>query len=670
MIMFLKEKNILVCLIVILFLSFFPTSTHAQLTQTSIDSLVKELARSKEDTNKVTLLMTLGNEVGYTDQNKALLYGKEGYVLSTKINYVRGMGRTSYLIGTTYMELGNYTLTDSFLTIAEQKFNQLNDKKYLAIISNSRGSRNFMVGNYVLAADYYAKAAAGFDAINDTTLSMIAYQNLIAVVAQVKNYERAVELSKKILPLAVARKDSLQIGYTLQGLVTTLIDLEKYEEAVGYLKQLTDIANTTLDQNLAAESHSTIGTYYYRKNDFSRAVNHFEIAIKKAEILGSKYQLANHYNSLGQAYYRIRNFARAKDALIKGLSLAREHNNKRAESNVALSLSSLYDSTHEYSNAYKSLLLHTQLTDSILSSETRNYTSQLETLYETNKKENEILRLQKVQQEKDFEINRRNTYLGIGIGLITALIVILYLLKRNYRNKQKLSKQQSALLEVKIKTIEKEQQITSLQSMINGQETERTRIAKDLHDGLGGLFSTVKMHYSILQQDTPEIKSNILYKKTLDLINNASDELRKVAHNMMPEVLMKVGLVEALGDFCNNISSGKLLKVTLQAFGMDKRLSSSTEIMLYRIIQELVNNIIKHAYATEAIIQINLDNNRLSLTIEDNGKGFDTKEAEAKRSMGIATVKSRVDYLNGKLTIDSRKDIGTTVMIDLLLNES
>ncbi len=248
-------------------------------------------------------------------------------------------------------------------------------------------------------------------------------------------------------------------------------------------------------------------------------------------------------------------------------------------------------------------------------------------------------------------------------------MTILYLLRRNFQHKQKLSQQQSVLLEEKIKTIEKEQQISSLQSMINGQETERTRIAKDLHDGLGGIFSTVKMHFSTLRQNTPVITENPLYKKTLDLINNASDELRKVAHNMMPEVLMKVGLAEALQDFCNNISSGKLLKITLQTFGMEKRLGSATEIMLYRIIQELINNIIKHADATEALIQINREGNRLSLVIEDNGKGFDTKEAEEKRSMGIATVKSRVDYLNGRLTIDSRKDIGTTVMIDLLINE-
>jgi signal transduction histidine kinase len=305
-----------------------------------------------------------------------------------------------------------------------------------------------------------------------------------------------------------------------------------------------------------------------------------------------------------------------------------------------------------------------------LNADTRNYSSLIETKYETNKKENEILRLQKVQQQKDFAIKKRNTFLAIAFGLLAAMFVIISLLRRNIKNRKKLAEQQAVIQNEKITSMEKQQQVASLQSMINGQETERIRIAKDLHDGLGGIFSTVKMHYSTLPHELPEVKNNPVYYKTLDLINNAADELRKVAHNMMPEVLMKVGLVEALKDFCNNISASKLLKISLQTFGMEKRLGSSTEIMIFRIIQELINNIIKHAYATEAIIQFNREANRLSITIEDNGRGFDTKEAEEKATMGIATVKNRVDYLNGKLTIDSRRDIGTTVMIDLLLNEN
>src|SRR5262249_37337892 len=150
----------------------------------------------------------------------------------------------------------------------------------------------------------------------------------------------------------------------------------------------------------------------------------------------------------------------------------------------------------------------------------------------------------------------------------------------------------------------------------------------------------------------PFLKEDPLYHKTFELVNNASNELREIAHNMMPEVLMKLGLVEAMNDFCNNISASKLLHIKLQAYGMEKRLGTSTEIMLFRILQELVNNIIKHAYATEAIIQFNRDGNRLTITVEDNGKGFDMKDIEEKRTMGIEAVKSRIVYLNGKIAID------------------
>jgi Rps23 Pro-64 3,4-dihydroxylase Tpa1-like proline 4-hydroxylase len=156
-----------------------------------------------------------------------------------------------------------------------------------------------------------------------------------------------------------------------------------------------------------------------------------------------------------------------------------------------------------------------QIGDSILNSDTRNYTSQLEAQYETNKKENEILRLQQVQTEKDFQLKRRNTWLGIGIGLIAALIIILYLLKRNYGNKQKLAQQQAVLLQEKIRTIEKEQQITSLQS--NDQWTGNRTDANSQRSARwpGWPFPTVKMHYSTLQKDTPSIKGkSIVHKNT------------------------------------------------------------------------------------------------------------------------------------------------------------
>jgi two-component system NarL family sensor kinase len=646
-------------------------SLIAQLSKIQIDSLKKELLKAKEDTSKVNLFKTLGNEIGYYDLNGALKYSQVGYALSNKLNYQPGIGKMAYLIGITYGDLGSYSLSDSFLNIAEKKFSQLGDKLNLAKVSNARGGQSFMRGNYWLAADFYIKAAEMFDDVKDTASSLIAYQNLISVLGETKNYEKAVLLGKKTLKIAELRKDSLAIGYGLQTLCTHLVYLDRLEEVrLHYLDALLAIADKTIDDNLSADAYSTIGTYYFKKANYDSASFYFKKAITMAQTLENKYQLANHYNSLGQAFLKQNNLDEARQYLLKAMTLAKDFKNTRAIYDVALSLSDYYAATGDYKRSNENLELHLKLKDSILNAGTMNYSAYIETKYETNKKENEILQLQKVQQQKDFTIKRRNIYIGIAAGLLVTMFIILALLKRNFKSRQKLAQQQAAIQKEKIVTMEKQQQVVSLQSMINGQETERIRIAKDLHDGLGGVFSTVKMHYSTLQHEVPEIKNNSLYRKTFDLINSASDELRKVAHNMMPEVLMKVGLVEALKDFCSNISSGKLLKISLQTFGMEKRLSTSTEIMLFRIIQELINNIIKHAYATEAIIQFNREGNRLSIIIEDNGRGFDTKEAGEKASMGMTTVKSRVDYLNGKLTIDSRRNIGTTVMIDLLLNEN
>lgn len=664
-----RPKQILIIGLLFFASFYFTIPTWAQLTRAQIDSLQKELPKAKNDTSKVTLLITLGNNVGYYDAKKVVEYGQEAMDISTRFHYTFGIGRSAYLLASTYMDQGNFKLSDSFLTVAEKCYTAVNNKNYLTMVYDSRGSWNFMQGNYWEAADFYTKSAKGFDELKDTADALISYQNLIAVLAETKQFEQAVAEGRKILPIVEKRKDTLAMGYTLQGLTTDLMEINHLDEASQYIPLLKTIIENSIDNNLASDAYGTIATYYYDKKDYATSVEYFKKALAKAATIDNRFQVAIYNKSIGSAYLEMNNFEMAKQHLLKALEMSKQYKLKRGLYNVTAALGEYYNRTGDNKKAYEYLKQHLELKDSILGAETRKYASHIETMYQTNKKEEEILRLNKVQEEKDAAIKKRNMYILIGGGLFVAVVIIFVLLYRNYRNKQKLASQQAALQDEKILTMEKEQQVMSLQSMVNGQETERTRIARDLHDGLGGIFSTVKMHFSTLQHEVPELRSNTLYKKSFDLVNNASEELRKVAQNMMPEVLLKIGLTEALQDFCSNINSSGVLHISLQAYGMDKRLSASTEIMLYRIIQELINNIIKHASATEAIIQFNREGNRLSITVEDNGRGFDTKEVTEKRSMGIETVQSRVDYLNGKMTIDSRKNIGTTVMIDLLIND-
>ena len=148
------------------------------------------------------------------------------------------------------------------------------------------------------------------------------------------------------------------------------------------------------------------------------------------------------------------------------------------------------------------------------------------------------------------------------------------------------------------------------------------------------------------------------------MIDTSIKELRRVAHNMMPEMLAKFGLNEALKDYCNNVTATKLLVVKYQSFGMENRPGNSVEIIIYRIIQELLNNVLKHARATETLVQLVKEGSRLSILVEDNGKGFNTSLLENSKGAGWTNIRSRVAYLKGRLDINSEPNKGTTITVE------
>jgi len=224
------------------------------------------------------------------------------------------------------------------------------------------------------------------------------------------------------------------------------------------------------------------------------------------------------------------------------------------------------------------------------------------------------------------------------------------------------------LQQQRIRELEKDKQLVAVDSMLKGQEEERTRLAKDLHDGLGGMLSGVK--FSLMNVKTNLIINHenvVMFERSLDMLDTSIQELRRVAHNMMPEALVKFGLDEALKDYCTNINNSGILQVNYQSFGMDERLESNTEIIVYRIVQELFANIFKHAEATEVIVQLLKEGNRLSIAVEDNGKGFNPEELAEGKGAGWPNIHSRVDYLKGKLDLHSEKGKGTSVNIELFI---
>ncbi|MBK7869195.1 MAG: sensor histidine kinase [Saprospiraceae bacterium] len=206
--------------------------------------------------------------------------------------------------------------------------------------------------------------------------------------------------------------------------------------------------------------------------------------------------------------------------------------------------------------------------------------------------------------------------------------------------------------------------------MLRGQEEERGRLARDLHDGLGGMLSGVRQTLNAMKGNqiiTEESARS--FNRALEMLDTSIGELRRVARNMMPEALLKFGLKDAVQDFCDTLNESRTIQVQYQAFGLENRLPEAEEIIVFRIVQELLNNVIKHAGAHQALVQLLRDDERFHITVEDNGKGFDLVALEKAPGIGWLNIRSRVDYLGGTLDLRSNPGQGTTVEIEFLVKD-
>lgn len=530
------------------------------------------------------------------------------------------------------------------------------------------------IGDYVSALEYRLKSLNLIDSIApDDDKYTSAYISVANDFRHLNQRTKAIEYLDKVGKHFNKAKPSTKLDFYYEYYQNLLLEgqlaaseklLAKFDSGVAYF-------NLTPSEKpeFSGMSHKLHGQYelYYTKN-FQSALNHFNNYLLYSQQMENKTHIAIAFNKIGIAYDSLRQYDNAIKAYRESYEICSTEKIIDYAYKSAFSLSQVYEKMNDFPNAYRYAIDAYQLKDTLASGEKLRELNFLEAKFEATRKAKEISDLTLSNTEKELSVVKRNRILIIGGIGATSLLLLMGLMYRNSRQKQALAESEKTLQQEQIRFLERQQQVLSLQSMINGQETERTRIAKDLHDGLGGLFSTVKMYFSTLEHQL-KLEGNELFKKSLGMVDTAAGEIRRIAHNMMPEVLMKMGLMNALQDLCNNISSGGILLVTLQQTGMEKRLGMDTEIMLYRIIQELLNNIMKHAHAKKAIVQFVRDGNRLSITVEDDGRGFDAASVEGNNHAGMASVKSRVNYLNGQLNIDSQKDVGTTILMDFLINE-
>ncbi|CAL2084171.1 two-component system, NarL family, sensor histidine kinase DegS [Tenacibaculum sp. 190524A05c] len=295
---------------------------------------------------------------------------------------------------------------------------------------------------------------------------------------------------------------------------------------------------------------------------------------------------------------------------------------------------------------------------------------QIETL--EKEKENLELKQQNLvseQKRKETELDKKQTQNFLYISLLFLLLgtIIAYLNIKNSRKKQLLAEQQKELEKQKNLTLLKEQEITTINAMVAGQEKERIRIAEDLHDNIGSVLATLKLHFENLKlnREKKHFNQEELYNKTEKLIDETYLKVRSIAHAKNAGVIANKGLLVAVKIMAEKVSSANQLHIEIVDFGLDKRLDTNTEITVFRIIQELITNVIKHAEASEATINLSLFDESLNIIIEDNGKGFNPKKIKTENGMGLGSIKKRIEHVNGTFQVDSVLKRGTSIIINI-----
>lgn len=251
-----------------------------------------------------------------------------------------------------------------------------------------------------------------------------------------------------------------------------------------------------------------------------------------------------------------------------------------------------------------------------------------------------------------------------GLFLLLALAYLAY---RNLQHKKKITDKEHEIQREKLESSLKEQELAGIDAMIEGQEKERQRIANDLHDNLGSLLATIKLHFQNLKvrKDRLKDEEDKLLKETDDLIDEAYQQVRKIAHAKNAGVNAQEGLLPAVKNFASKVSASNRLVIEVEEHGMDQRLENSLEITIFRIIQELITNVIKHAEASEAVIHLTHHGEAINIMVEDDGKGFIPSKLALKEGMGIYSIQRRVEYQGGTVDIESVPEKGTTLIINI-----
>lgn len=439
------------------------------------------------------------------------------------------------------------------------------------------------------------------------------------------------------------------------------MDNENFSASLKLFLKAKELNLKISDKKLESTINNNIATLYSEAfNKPDSALYYLKEDLKYIKSINNNQYLCYNYINQAAAYYYLKDHKTALRYLKKADSIPFDNHELFTKKLLYDNMHYNYEAINDYENAYNYLALSNQLADSINLIEQNIAINDIQTKYQVKEKEleNEVLK-------SNIKTNRILLYSFLVILLIS--IVIGFLIIKNYRKREKISRQEKLIEQQKLDKALKDYELHSIDMMLEGQEKERQRIANDLHDNLGSMLAALKLNFENLRLRRNEVRGaeDKLYDRTDTLIEEAYQKVRSLAHAKNAGVFANEGLIPALKKLAEKISIPGRLAIEVTAFGFNKRLENKYEITIFRIIQELATNIIKHSKASEASVQLTHHDDNINIIIEDNGIGFKQTEQNKEDGMGLQNIIKKTEQLGGTFNIDSTPGKGTTIIIDI-----
>lgn len=558
---------------------------------------------------------------------KAIEYGKK--------HRVAYMDNLYFQLGHYFDIRNQYDSAQYYTKIAYKLANKDDPNSAYPTILNSLGANHFRLGEYDEAASYMLLAVEVLEEQDKPLHLVYAYNNLATVLGINENYDEAIKFYKKGYSVLEEIKDTTIIANLASNTAIYIKKTNNFPEARKWALKAIELGEKYNRPDACSYGNYIMGT---TEEDLDQSILYIEKAVNKSRESQNKSVLADALDIYGYKLSIKGKHTEAKKSISEAIELHVESNYSTGLLTAYANAGKIFYNAGNYKTSAEYFQKYESLYEEKLSDDNKKRVNELNTKYKTEKKERQI-----AEQELKILKQQSNLFYAIlgGAFLLSVLSGIFIYNRKSHR--------------LKLKQLRQQKEIAILNSFILGEERERNRISRDLHDSVAAQLGAAKMGLQSIPFLSEE-KRNDQLEKTAKLIGNIHGDVRRIAHNLLPVTLEKEGLVQALHEFAEGINQLEILEVRINnQLSSDFSLPKRNELVLYRIIQELVNNVIQHAGATQATIDLSNAPKQLTIKVSDNGVGFNSNT----ENQGLYSIRERSNTIGGTFSIKSEEKQGS-----------